>query len=269
MVLQCPSAWEMETAMDRCIFNLRLLQEHKTHCGNRHKAFYLVFPCWSQWLQGDFYLKGQDRVTPQIGKFSHVFTKCDSCCSPRCSGIWKLWYSSCLFCPVSAGGSVWNLHFIPVLIPPICCERGKLWLFNIPWFKGVPVSVSARLGQHLKGISVPWVTWNVSVQLPGGTAQLAHSQPCQQQQEVRNLWHQEQTALMHCLGTLGKTSQQNPGEIHALLKSERSLPVWYQTWLDPCSWVALPGVSTQEILLVSHRNNHHSAPLLQGQASPY
>lgn len=44
MGLQCSSACKMERAMDRCIFNLRLLQQHKTHCGNRHKALYLVSP---------------------------------------------------------------------------------------------------------------------------------------------------------------------------------------------------------------------------------
>lgn len=50
------------------------------------------------------------------------------------------------------------MHFIPVLAPSICCKRGRLLIItNISCFKGILTNLSARLEQHLKGNTVPWI----------------------------------------------------------------------------------------------------------------
>lgn len=50
------------------------------------------------------------------------------------------------------------VHFIPVLAPSICCKRGRLLIItNISCFKSILMNLSARLEQHLKGNSVPWI----------------------------------------------------------------------------------------------------------------
>lgn len=111
---------------------------------------------------------------PEIGKFSHFITKCDTCCSPKCSGIVEaLVLVSVFFALFHLGrGSVLNaaVYSCPnatyllwkrkgVTLPNISRLRVSLWISQPDW--GSTWRASLSLG---------W-PWHVSVQ------QHRHSQP--------------------------------------------------------------------------------------------
>lgn len=185
MILQCSRACRTEIAMDRCMFNLRLLQQHKTHCGNRCKGSELVVFLLKSMASGWLLFEGT-RILPTARdwEIQSCFYWVWHLLQPQV--LWDCGSSAagfCLFCPVTfRGRGVFSmLQFIPVPTPPICCEEESC---NSFCFKGVPLDLCARLGQPWRAPVSLGCPWHMSVQQhrhsqPGVDSPAASSQPCQ------------------------------------------------------------------------------------------
>lgn len=204
---------------------------------------------------------------------------CDCVCSGTCF---------CLVCPISfkGRGMFWMVHLIRVLAPSICCKRGRLLIItNIACFKGILMTLSARLEHHLKGNTVPWIilacinpatktlrartghhSWLIQNSVPGlpkSSGRIEKSSDTRKDGSYPLSCH---------LKTNKQTKPKNPNkpkpttkqwEIHILRKGEKLLTVCVISNLaltveSGCSFCS-QHVFNLPYLLLWHKNNHLSS----------
>lgn len=128
-------------------------------------------------------MKGQGSCQqPGIGKFSHVFTECDTCCSPKCSGIVEALLLVSVFSALLHLGEgehfqcLSQLHLFAVkrkvVTPPVL--RVSLWISVPGWGspEGHQCPLAALGTCQCSSTDIPSQEW---------TAQLPHPSPAKQE----------------------------------------------------------------------------------------